>query len=113
MCDLENLKLCDMINDLDTRKCIWKYIKIKSNYTKKKFTNKYSHLELYCDVPTYWDMMVNVKSNNPIVPFKIGSMCEVCKNNLDIYKWIALWKDSKFSMLKKAKPKKPFTPFNI
>lgn len=108
MCDLDNLKLCDMINDYDTRKYIWKYAKIKTNYMKKKFVNKYSHLSPYCDVYSYWDLMADIKSNKEFAPLKIGSMSMVYKNNLDIYKWIAVWKDSKFSMLKLAKPKKPF-----
>lgn len=107
MRDIDNLKLCEMINDLDTRKYIWKYIKIKTNYKKNKFVNKYSHLTPYCDVYSYWDLMSDVKSNKEFKKIKIGSMCEVCENNLDIYKWIAVWKDSKFSMLKLAKPKKP------
>ena len=107
MFDLVNLKLCDMINDPDTRKYIWEYIKIKSNYMKKIFRNKYSCLEAYCDVDNYWNLMANIKSNKPFAPLKSGSMCEVSENNLDIYKWIAMWKDSKFSMLKKAKPQKP------
>ena len=107
MCDLDNIKLCNMINDLDTRKYIWKYVKAKTNYVKKKFTNKYSHLSPYCDVYSYWDLMADVKSNKEFAPMKIGSMTTVYKNNLDIYKWIAVWKDSKFSMLKLAKPKKP------
>lgn len=107
MFDLDNLKLCDMINDFDTRKYIWKYAKAKTNYVKKKFTNKYSHLGPYCDVYSYWDLMADVKSNKEFEPMKMGSMSTVYKNNLDIYKWIAVWKDSKFSMLKLAKPKKP------
>lgn len=107
MCDLDDLKLCDMINNLDTRKYIWKYIKAKTNYVKKNFTNKYSHLSPYCDVYSYWDLMADIKSNKEFVPMKIGSMSSVYKNNLDIYKWIAVWKDSKFSMLRSAKPKKP------
>lgn len=107
MFDLNNLKLCDMINDLETRKYIWEYIKIKTNYSNKKFKNKYSHLESYCDVENYWTLMSKVKSNKPFEPLEIGSMNEVYNDNLDIYKWIAVWKDSKFSMLKKAKPVKP------
>jgi len=107
MFDLDNLKLCEMINDEKTRNYIWKYIKIKSNYSKSKFKNKYSHLEQYCDVENYWTLMSNVKSNKIFKPLKRGGMSEVSDNNLDIYKWIAVWKDSKFSMLKKAKPKKP------
>lgn len=112
MCDMDNLKLYDMINDIDTRKYIWDYAKNKTNYMKKEFTNKYSHLSQYCDVYSYWDLMADVKSNKQFSPLKIGSMCEVCENNLDIYKWIAVWKDSKFSMLKQAKPKKPFKKIN-
>lgn len=112
MCDLDNLKLYDMINDLETRKYIWKYLKIKTNFEKKKIINKYSHLSPYCDVYSYWDLMSDVKSNKKFAPLKIGSMCEVCDNNLDIYKWIAAWKDSKFSMLKLAKPKKPQKTIN-
>lgn len=107
MCDLDNIKLYYIINNIDTRKFIWKYMKIKTNYMKKKFTNKYSHLSQYCDVYSYWDLMADVKSNKEFSPMKIGSMFEVYENNLDIYKWIAVWKDSKFSMLKLAKPKKP------
>lgn len=107
MCDLDDLKLYDMINNLDTRKYIWEYIKINTNYMKKKFVNKYSHLSPYCDVYSYWDLMADIKSNKEFAPLKIGSMSLVCENNLDIYKWIAMWKDSKFTMLKLAKPKKP------
>jgi len=107
MFDLDNLKLCEMINDLETRKYIWKYIKIKSNYSISKFKNKYSHLEKYCDVDNYWTLMSKVKSNKSFIPLKQGEMLKIYENNLDIYKWIAVWKDSKFSMLKKAKPKKP------
>lgn len=107
MCDLDDLKLYDMINNLDTRKYIWKYTKEKTNYMKKKFVNKYSHLSPYCDVYSYWDLMADVKSNKEFVPMKPGSMPTVYENNLDIYKWIAVWKNSKFSMLKLAKPKKP------
>jgi hypothetical protein len=107
MFDLDNLKLCEMINDLETRKYIWTYIKIKSNYSKNKFKNKYSHLEQYCDVENYWSFMSKVKSNIIFEPLKQGGMSEVSDNNLDIYKWIAVWKDSKLAMLKKAKPKKP------
>jgi len=107
MCDLDNLKLCDMINDFNTRKYIWKYIKARTNYMKKQFVNKYSHLSPYCDVYSYWDLMADVKSNKKFTPMKIGSMSIIYENNLDIYKWIVVWKDSKFSMLKLAKPKKP------
>lgn len=107
MFDLDNLKLCDMINDLETRKYIWKYIKIRTGYSNKKFKNKYSHLEPYCDVENYWTLMSKIKSNKSFDPLEIGSMNEVCNDNLHIYKWIAVWKDSKFSMLKKAKPLKP------
>jgi len=107
MVDFDNLKLRDMINNLETRKYIWKYIKIKSGYSTKKFKNKYSHLESYCDVENYWTFMSKVKSNKPFEPLKIGTMNKVCNDNLDIYKWVAIWKDSKISMLKKAKPIKP------
>lgn len=107
MFDLDNLKLCEMINDFETRKYIWTYIKIKLNYSINKFKNKYSHLEKYCDVENYWSLMSKVKSNEIFKPLKYGGMLEVSDNNLDIYKWIAVWKDSKLSMLKKAKPKKP------
>jgi hypothetical protein len=107
MVDLDNLKLCEMINDLETRKYIWKYIKIKSKYLISGFINKYSHLEKYCDVENYWSLMSNIKSNKFYEPLKQGGMLEITDNNLDIYKWTASWKDSKFSMLKKAKPKKP------
>lgn len=107
MFDLNNLKLCDMINDLETRKYIWKYLKIKTGFSKKKFKNKYSHLESYCDVDNYWTFMTKVKSNELFKPLEIGAMNEICNDNLNIYKWIANWKDSKISMLKKAKPLKP------
>lgn len=107
MCDLDNLKLCEMINDLETRKYIWKYIKIKSNYSISKFKNKYSHLEKYCDVDDYWTLMSKVKSNKTFMPLKQGEMSKICDDNLDIYKWITIWKKSKFLMLKKVKPKKP------
>jgi len=96
-----------MINDFNTRKYIWKYIKARTNYMKKQFVNKYSHLSPYCDVYSYWDLMADVKSNKKFTPMKIGSMSIIYENNLDIYKWIVVWKDSKFSMLKLAKPKKP------
>lgn len=112
MCDFDDLKLYDMINNLDTRKYIWKYTKAKTKYMKKKFVNKYSHLSPYCDVYSYWDLMADVKSNKKFAPLKIGSMSMVYGNNLDIYKWIAAWKVSKFSMLKLAKPKKPVKKIN-
>jgi hypothetical protein len=108
MCDLDNLKLCEMINDLETRKYIWNYIKIKSKFSKSAFKNKYSHLEKYCDVDNYWNLMSKVKSKKLFKPLKQGEMLEANKNNLDIYRWIVLWKDSKILMLKKAKPKKPY-----
>lgn len=107
MFDLDNVKLYDMINDLETRKYIWKYIKIKTGYSNRKFKNKYSHLEPYCDVDNYWTLMSKVKSNEQFEPLELGTMNKVYDDNLDIYKWIAVWKDSKFSMLKKAKPLKP------
>ena len=107
MFDLNNLKLSDMINDLETRKYIWKYIKIKSKYSIAKFKNKYSHLEQYCDVDNYWTFMSKIKSGTPFNTLKQGEIFKSNKNNLDIYKWITSWKDSKISMLKKAKPKKP------
>lgn len=107
MCDLKNSKLYDMINDESTRKYIWEYIKIISKYRKKRFKNKYSHLEPYCDIKNYWDLMSEIKSNYKFPPLKIGTMCKNSDDYLDIYKWIAIWKDSKFSMLKKVKPKKP------
>lgn len=107
MFDLDNVKLCDMINDLETRKYIWKYIKIKTGFSIKKFKNKYSHLETYCDVEDYWTMMSKVKSNKIFEPLEVGSMNKVYNDNLDIYKWVAIWKDSKISMLKRAKPFKP------
>lgn len=107
MYDLKNLKLCDMINDIDTREYIWKYIKIKTGYMIKKFTNKFSHLYSYCDIYSYWDLMTDVKTNKIFDSLKIGTMFKICEDGLDIYKWVAMWKDSKFSMLKKAKPKKP------
>ena len=112
MCEPNNLKLYDMVNNFDTRKYIWKYAKIKSNYMKKKFINKYSHLEPYCDVPTYWNLMADFKSNKKFKPLELGSMFEVSKNNLDVYKWTAVWKDSKISMLKLAKPKKKVKKIN-
>lgn len=112
MCDLDDLKLCDMINNISTRKYIWKYAKAKTNYMKKKFVNKYSHLSPYCDVYSYWDLMADVKSNKEFIPLKPGSMPTVYENNLDIYKWVAIWKDSKISMLKLAKPKKPIKKIN-
>lgn len=107
MFDLDKLKLHEMINDEETRYYIWKYIKIKTGYSLKKFKNKYSHLECYCDVYDYWNLMSNVKSNYQFASFKLGTMCDVVNDNLDIYKWVAVWKDSKLSMLKKVKPKKP------
>jgi hypothetical protein len=107
MFDLDKLKLHEMINDEKTRKYIWKYVKIKTGYSLKKFKNKYTHLGCYCDVDDYWNLMSNIKSNYQFTPFKLGTMCDVSNDNLDIYKWVAVWKDSKLSMLKKAKPKKP------
>lgn len=112
MCELNNPKLQDMINDFETRKFIWKYIKIKTCFMKKKFKNKFSHLEPYCDVNNYWNMMTNIKSNHLFDSLKVGSMVEINEDNLDIYKWVALWKDSKFSMLKKVKPIKPVKKIN-
>jgi hypothetical protein len=107
MFDLDNLKLSEMINDLETRKYIWSYIKEKSKYSINMFKNKYSHLEQYCDVDNYWTLVSKIKSNVIFEPLKQGRMLEASDNNLDIYKWIGMWKDSKLSMLKKAKPKKP------
>lgn len=105
--DLDKLKLYEMINDLETRKYIWKYTKIKSKYSKNIFRNKYSHLNIYCDVYDYWNLMTDVKTNKLFLPLKQGAICKFNDNNLDVYKWVANWKDSKLSMLKKAKPKKP------
>ncbi len=112
MFDFNNPKLFDMINDLETRKYIWKYIKIKNKYSIKKFKNEYSHLEPYCDVDNYWNLMAKIKSNNVIKPLKLGSMQQVSNNNLEIYKWVAMWKDSKIAMLKKIKPHKPIKKIN-
>ena len=47
MYDLDNLKLCEMINDLETRKYIWNYIKIKSNYSKNQVISTYEKIILH------------------------------------------------------------------
>ena len=101
------LKLCDMINDDETRKIIWNYIKEKTNYSKISFKNKYSHLNIYCDVPDYWDLMVKIKTNFKFKPLKPGAIVNVKFDSINIYNWITRWKDSKINMLKKAKPKSP------
>jgi hypothetical protein len=112
MLDLDNLKLSKMINNLETRKVIWEYIKIKSNYSIKMFKNKYSHLEQYCDVDNYWNLMYKIKSNNKFNSLKFGQIVDSYKNNLDIYNWVARWKDSRTSMLKLVKPIRPRKTIN-
>jgi hypothetical protein len=107
MSDTYILKLCDMINDQDTRKIIWTYIKEKSNYSKKYFRNKYSHLEKYCDVDDYWNLMSKINSDHKFNPLKPKEIVNVKDNSLNIYFWTTMWKDSKISMLKLAKPKLP------
>jgi hypothetical protein len=101
------LKLCDMINDQDTRKYIWEYTKEKTNYSKKYFRNKYSHLEKYCDIDDYWNLITKINSNYKFNPLKPREIIEVKDNPLNIYFWTTMWKDSKISTLKLAKPKLP------
>jgi hypothetical protein len=107
MSDPNILKLCDMINDSDTRKNIWVYIMEKSKYSKKYFRNKYSYLEIYCDVDNYWNLMSKIKSNCKFSPLKSREIVSIKDNPLSIYYWITMWKDSKISTLKMAKPKLP------
>jgi hypothetical protein len=107
MFDTNLLKLCDMINDSDTRKIIWSYSKEKSNYSKKMFINKYSHLEKYCDVDNYWTLMSKINSGYKFHPLKPGEIIDVKDDFLNIYYWITRWKDSKISTLKVIKPKLP------
>lgn len=107
MFDTNILKLCDMINDHDTRKSIWSYIKEKSNYSKKAFANKYSHLEKYCDVENYWDLMAKMNSGCKFNPLKPKEIIDIKDNSLNIYYWTTRWKDSKISTLKLIKPKSP------
>ena len=105
MFDTDILKLCDMINDKDTRKIIWSYMKKKSNYSKKYFNNKYSHLEKYCDVDNYWNLMSKINSNHKFNPLKPKEILNIKNDPLNIYYWITMWKDSKISTLKLIKPK--------
>lgn len=105
--DTNLLKLSDIINDPDTRKIIWSYIKVKSNYSKKYFHNKYSHLEKYCDVDNYWNLMAKINSQYKFEQLKPGEIIDVKDDYLNIYHWITLWKDSKISTLKYIKPKMP------
>ena len=107
MFDTNILKLCDMINDDDTRKIIWNYIKEKTNYSKISFKNKYSYLSVYCDVPDYWEMMTKIKTNFKFKPLEPRAIVNVKFDTTNIYYWITQWKDSKINMLKKAKPKGP------
>ena len=107
MADTNILKLCEMINDSDTRKIIWEFIKEKSNYSKKYFKNKYSHLEKYCDVDNYWNLMEKIKSGHKFKPLQPGTIIDIKQDILNIYYWITEWKDSKINMLKLAKPKFP------
>ena len=107
MFDTDILKLCDMINDKDTRKNIWSYMKEKSNYSKKYFKNKYSHLEKYCDVDNYWSLMSKINSNHRFNPLKPKEILKIKNDPLNIYHWITMWKDSKMSTLKLIKPKSP------
>ena len=104
--DNKNLKLNEMINDDDTRRIIWEYIKEKSGYQKKKFSNKYSHLNTYCDVYDYWDFMSKIKSGYKFSPLKQGQIVNLYGDTLSTFHWIAKWKDSKTNILKEIKPKK-------
>lgn len=107
LCDNNLLKLNEMINDKTTRKYIWYYIKEKTNYSKKIFRNKYSHLEIYCDVENYWDMIFNINSQRKIKSLETGEIIYVKNDNLNLYRWTTMWKDSKMRMLKQIKPKIP------
>lgn len=107
MFDTNLLKLCDMINDSETRKIIWQYTKEKSNYSKKYFTNKYSHLEKYCDVDNYWTLMTKINSDHKFIPLKPGKIAEIKDDSLNIYYWVTQWKDSKIMTLKIVKPRTP------
>lgn len=107
MCDMSILKLCDMINDEKTRKNIWEYVKEKTNYSKKYFKNKYSHLEKYCDVDNYWNLMSKVNSSYCFESLKPKEIINAKNDPLNIYYWITRWKNSKISTLKLVKPKQP------
>jgi len=100
-------KLSDMINDNDTKKIIYEYIKEKSNGSQLIFKNKYSHLYGICDVPDYWDFITQIKTNHKFKILQPGKMPYIKNDNLNIYNWVAQWKDSKINMLKYAKPKSP------
>lgn len=105
--DPNNLELCDMINDTETRKIIWTYTKEKTNYSIKAFDNKFSHLEVYCDIYNYWNYMSDMKSNIKFNPLEPKEIIKVKKNKLNPYYWTTEWKDSKMTMLKILKPKIP------
>ena len=107
MYDPDILKLCDMINDEQTRQIIWNYIKEKTNYSKKSFKNKYSCLGIYCDIENYWNLVEKIKSGYKFNPLETGQIINVKDDNLNIYNWVAKWKDSKINMLKAVKPKIP------
>ena len=99
------LKLYEMINDEETRKVIWQYVKEITNYSKNAFKNEYSHLEKYCDVDNYWDLMSRVKSGYKFQSLKTGLIKSIKQDKLNIYHWIIKWKDSKNNVLKLTKPK--------
>ena len=99
------VKLNDMINNEETRSIIWEFIKEKTNYSKKLFKNKYSHLEKYCDVYDYWNLLYEIKSKKQFEKLKTHEILYAKNDKLNIYSWIILWKDSKNNLLKKAKPK--------
>lgn len=107
MFDTNNLKLCEMINDPKTRKMIWSYIKETTRYSKKYFVNKYSHLEKYCDVDNYWNLMTKINTQYEFKPLKPKAIFSVKNDPINIYYWITKWKDSKMATLKKVKPKSP------
>lgn len=100
-------KLNDMINDMPTRKIIWEFLKEKHFFSKKQFKNKYSHLEIYCDVDNYWNLMSKFKSGYLFGKIKFRTISNVKEDGLNIYRWITFWKDSKMKMMKRIKPRPP------
>ena len=105
--DPDILKLCEMINDQETRRIILEFIKEKTNYSIKNFKNKYSDLHLYCDVDNYWNFIYKLKSGIKFKPLKSGEIVDIKEDSLNIYYWTTKWKDSKTNFLKLAKPRLP------
>ena len=101
------LKLHEIINKIDYRCNIIEYIKEKTLGHPNCFTNKFSRVEAYCDIPNFKDTIVSLKTNYKFKTLTQEEIQELKLNKSNIFYWTTMWKDSRNLMLKHIKPKPP------